>query len=277
MHTRPFPARLHLLIARNGTSGIVIRRGPSKQVCILHWDRINNLFTVSQWLKGRIYERRCDISPSGKYWIYFAMNGRWQSEAKGSWTAIAKVPWLKAIELLPKGDCWHGGGLFINDKSYWLNDGYGHESLFTSKEITRNKSYQPQNHYGGECLNVYFNRLQRDGWNLINNREKEKWHEETIFEKKLAYDWKIQKICHAQLGSPPGKGCYWDEHQLLDRNGNILNMTKWEWADWLDNAIVFAEDGCLYKTVIENSSKLSEAQLIHDFNEYKFENRQAPY
>jgi hypothetical protein len=76
MHTKPFPARLHLLTARNSSNGIVIRRGPSKQVCILHWDRVNNLFTVSQWLKGRIYERRSDISLSGKYWIYFAMNGK---------------------------------------------------------------------------------------------------------------------------------------------------------------------------------------------------------
>ncbi|MGL5942167.1 MAG: hypothetical protein ACRC2S_17700 [Waterburya sp.] len=43
------------------------------------------------------------------------MNGKWQSEAKGAWTAIARVAWLKAIELLPKGDCWHGGGLFLDD------------------------------------------------------------------------------------------------------------------------------------------------------------------
>ena len=97
--------RLHLLIAKNSDNGIVIRRGPSKQVFIMAWDRSRNTFTVSQWLKGRLYERRSDISPSGKYWIYFAMNGKWQSEVKGSWTAIARVPWLKAIELLPKGEC----------------------------------------------------------------------------------------------------------------------------------------------------------------------------
>ena len=277
MNTSPFPARLHLLIPSNSDRAIVIRRGPSKQVCILNWNRRNDLFTVSQWLKGRIYERRSDISPSGKYWIYFAMKGKWKSEAKGSWTAIAKVPWLKAIELLPKGNCWHGGGLFIDDKSYWLNDGYGHESLFTSKEITRNQSYKPQNYYGGECLNVYFNRLQRDEWNLINTEEKGKWHQQTIFVKKLADEWEIRKICHAQCYSPPGKGCYWDEHELCDRYGNIFSKTDWEWADWVDNAIVFAKNGCLHRIVIKNEQELGEVQLIHNFNNYKFENRQAPY
>jgi cytochrome bd-type quinol oxidase subunit 2 len=30
---------------------------------------------VGQWLKGRIYERRSDLSPDGKHLIYFAMNG----------------------------------------------------------------------------------------------------------------------------------------------------------------------------------------------------------
>lgn len=167
--------------------------------------------------------------------------------------------------------------MFINDKSYWLNDGCGHDSLFISQEVTRNKFYKPQNNYGGECLNVYYNRLQRDGWNVLADREIGKWHLQTVFEKKLLHGWIIQKICHAQTDAPLGKGCYWDEHELRDRNGNILNKTKWEWADWLDNAIVFAEDGCLYKILIENSNKLGEAQLIHDFNGYKFENRQAPY
>lgn len=276
--TQSFPARLHLLIPRNSNNGIVIRRGPSKQVCILNWDRIKNKFTVSQWLKGRIYERRSDISPSGKYWIYFAMNGKWQSEAKGSWTAIARVPWLKAIELLAKGDCWHGGDLFLDDQNYWLNDGYGHYSLFTSNKITRNKSYQPPNYYNGECLNVYYNRLQRDGWNLKHRNKKDKNdNSETILEKKLTHGWKITKICHEQLNSPPGKGCYWDEHELFNENGDVLTKPKWQWADWVDNAIVLAEDGCLYKITIKDSKNLNEAKLLHDFNDYKFENRQAPY
>ena len=277
MTIQNFPARLHLLTAKNSHNGIVIRRGSSKQVCILAWDRRKNTFTVSQWLKGRINGRRSDISPSGKYWIYFASNGKWNSEAKGAWTAIARVPWLKAIELFPKGDTWHGGGLFLDDKTYWLNGAYYHyQPLITSDEIIRDRSYQPANQYGGECLNVYYNRLQRDGWN-INFREKRKWHSKTIFNKSLLHGWKMNKICHEQLNSPLGKGCYWDEHELVNKAGNILTKSKWEWADWIDNVIVFAQEGCLYSVAIENKIDLSEARLIHDFNHYKFENRQAPY
>ena len=107
------PARLHVLIARDAPSALVIRRGRAKQVCTLSWDRTKDLVTLAQWMSGRVYERRCDLSPDGRHWIYFAMNGHWSSESKGSWTAVASAPWLKARVFLPQGDCWQGGGLFL--------------------------------------------------------------------------------------------------------------------------------------------------------------------
>jgi hypothetical protein len=277
MKEEKFPARLHVLIARENKKALVIRRGPSKSTCVLAWDRKKNTFEVSQWIKGRIYERRSDISPSGEYWIYFAMNGKWDSESKGAWTAISKAPWLKAVSLYAKGDCWNGGGLFLNDKSYWLNDEHGHEKLFSSSNVRKEESYEPPQQYGGECLNVYYNRLQRDGWDLISRSEKEKWSSDSVFEKKLPKSWLLRKVCHEQIGSPKGKGCYWDEHELINKNSESISKPGWEWADWVDESIVYAENGCLYKVAIENCNQLGKAKLLHDFNGYKFENRQAPY
>jgi len=277
MQEEKFPARLHILIARENKTALVIRRGPSKSTCILGWDRTNDTFEVSQWIKGRIYERRSDISASGKHWIYFAMNGKWDSEVKGSWTAIGKAPWLKALILYAKGDCWNGGGLFLDDKEYWLNDGYGHELLLNSSELKRVESYSPPNQYGGECLNVYYNRLQRDGWSLKEKAEKGKWNSETVFEKEIKNRWFLYKTCHEQVGSPKGKGCYWDEHELKAVDGESFSKPNWEWAEWVDNSIVYAEKGCLYRVYVKSSRKLSEPNLLHDFNEYKFENKEAPY
>ena len=159
-----FPARIHAILARNSERAVVIRRGPSKSVCTFIWNRKTDTFSLGQWMKGRIYERRSDISPDGRYFIYFAMNGKWDSETKGAWTAISKVPYLKALVLLGKGDCWHGGGLFTADARYWLNDGYGHVILLQDSRVTRDLSFQPTDYFGGECLNVYYRRLMRDGW-----------------------------------------------------------------------------------------------------------------
>ena len=83
-----FPARLHVLLASDAKVGLVIRRGPSKSVCTVLWNRDRDTFEPGQWMRGRIYERRCDLSPNGTRFIYFAMNGRWESETKGSWIAV---------------------------------------------------------------------------------------------------------------------------------------------------------------------------------------------
>jgi hypothetical protein len=107
-----FAARIHVLLASGAPVGLVIRRGPSKSVATLLWNRKNDEFQLGQWLKGRIYERRSDLSPDGKHFLYFAMNGKWQKEAHGSWTAISRAPFLKALAIFPKGDCWNGGGLW---------------------------------------------------------------------------------------------------------------------------------------------------------------------
>ncbi len=70
--TEKVPARLHAILARRGSYAVVFRRGPSDKVAVIGWDRSNDTFTLGQWLRGRIYPLRCDLSPSGKHLIYFA-------------------------------------------------------------------------------------------------------------------------------------------------------------------------------------------------------------
>jgi hypothetical protein len=268
-----FPARLHVLLARNAKVGLVIRRGPSKSVCTVLWDRKRDKFKLGQWMRGRIYERRCDLSPNGKLFIYFAMNGHWESETKGAWTAISRVPFLKAMSLFAKGDCWHGGGLFLSDKEFWLNDGKGHTELKTWSLVRRNIDGHPPDYFGGECLTVYFNRLKRDGW-VMSGQEVQ---ETTVFEKKLPKSWLLRKLAFSEIGAPPGRGCYWDAHELRqDTTNTVLAFPEWEWADFVDGRLVWAAEGQL-RTARLGRGKLSGEKLLHDFNDMKFEALAAPY
>ena len=272
--TKTFPARLHVLLARDAKVGVVLRRGPSKSVCSVFWNRANDQFKTAQWLRGKIYERRSDISPDGRFLIYFAMNGRWESESQGSWTAVSKAPWLKAIALFGKGDCWHGGGLFTSERRYWLNDGHGHRVLKDSTLLERDDDYRPKEHYGAECLGVYFVRLQRDGWDL---KPAVSGTDFTVFEKTLSHGWLLRKYAHAQAGAPPGKGCYWDEHELEHTpSGNRMDGAMWEWADCDGGKLVWAEAGCLFRANIKGKG-LGERKLLKDFNDMKFEALAAPY
>ena len=72
----PVPARLHVILAREAPNAVVFRRGPSGRVCTLGWDLETDTFTMGQWLKGRIYEYRGDLSPDGEHMIYFATDFR---------------------------------------------------------------------------------------------------------------------------------------------------------------------------------------------------------
>ena len=274
---KTFPARVHILIASKSKKAIVIRRGPSNHVCILGWDRSKDTFSVSQWLKGTLYERRSDISADGKYWIYFAGTHRYKSETKGTWTAIAKVPWLKAITLYGKGDSWYGGGLMGESSKYWLNDHEcsGHFLMHESKEVFRMKDYPLYDTYGGEYLNIYYNRLQRDGWSYFKYDEDKSV---TIFEKKLCKNWVLKKYAYHGGQKKEGQGVYWDTHELQDVNGKIYLFEDWEWAEYLDDKYVFyIKKGCLYKLEVCNSPLIEEAELVHNFNDYKFEALKAPY
>ena len=275
-----FPARLHVLFAANNSKAVVFRRGPSKHVCTFLWDRDNDSFTLGQWLKGRIYERRADLSSDGEYLIYFAMNGKWASETKGSWTAVSRAPWLKAISLYAKGDCWEGGGLFLKKNIFWLNDRYFSSAriMFESPSVRRDPAYIPEGAFGAEDTGVYYRRLLRDGWKLTDRQAKGKWSAVTVFEKSCTESWILRKIAHEQVGSPKGKGCYWDEHVLLnERDKTEIHCADWEWAEVDRSTIVWASSGQIYRIPLSARLTLSDAKSIFDFNPCTFEEITAPY
>ena len=273
----PFPARLHALLASEAPVGVVLRRGPANAVCSVLWDRKKDEFETGQWLRARIYERRADLSPDGRHLIYFAMNGRWGSGTRGSWTAISRAPWFKAAVLLGKGDCWQGGGLFTSNSRYWLNGGDGHVVLEDSAEVERDREFRPAGWYGGECPGVYYVRLQRDGW-ILRDRVDAGWGDAfTVFEKPLPNGWILRKYAHAEVNPGPGKACHWDEHEIEHpKLARRLTFPKWEWADRDGATLVWAEGGCLYRAPLL-ATEIGKARELFDFNGMKFERRVAPY
>ncbi|HKA14699.1 MAG TPA: hypothetical protein VKH41_06755 [Myxococcota bacterium] len=273
---RTVPARLHVLLAREAATAVVIRRGPSRHVAVIGWDRATDTFEIGQWLCGRIYERRCDLSPDGVHLIYFAMNGRWRSRAKGSWTAISRAPYLEALTLLPKGDCWNGGGLFLSSRKYWVNGGACHGTLQDESRLTRVSDYPWSESYGGECPGVYYIRLQRDGW-AMKSTGPERGDQVTLFEKRLSGHWRLRKRAYASVVRRQGRGCYFDEHQLWNaRTEAATDLPDWEWADVDGERLVWAERGRLFAGEI-GASGLANTRQLYDFNPLCFERLVAPY
>ncbi len=120
MNMTSHPARLHVLLAREASVGVILRRGPSRWVQMIHWDTERDIFTLGQWFKGRVYENKCDLSPDGKLFIYFVHKGnnwRLHPDYGYTWTAISKPPYFTALALWKEYGTWGGGGHFYDNKT----------------------------------------------------------------------------------------------------------------------------------------------------------------
>src|SRR5687767_8832105 len=102
------PCRLFVILAREVPVGVVLRRGPSAWARLSVWRTDADTFEHGQWFRARVYERRCDLSPDGALFAYFARkSGLPTPEApdrQDSWLAVSRPPWFTALALW-----WVGG------------------------------------------------------------------------------------------------------------------------------------------------------------------------
>ncbi|MEM6635856.1 MAG: hypothetical protein AAF667_08200 [Pseudomonadota bacterium] len=119
--TKP-AVRLHLYLAAGSDRAVILRQGPARQARMILWHRDTDSFEDGQWLKQRLYKDRCAISPDGRHFLFFALNGHWGGVAQGAYTAISRPPYFTAVALFPQGNTWGGGGWFV-DNSLFVADG----------------------------------------------------------------------------------------------------------------------------------------------------------
>ena len=113
--------RLHLFFARDNDRAVILRQGPTRQFRMILWHRDTDTFEDGQWVKQQVYVDRCSLSPDGQHFIYFMLDGKWDSPGRGSYTAISKPPYWTALSLFPVGDTWSGGGAFIDARHYYAD------------------------------------------------------------------------------------------------------------------------------------------------------------
>jgi hypothetical protein len=159
-------ARLYAILARKAPIAVIFRRGPSKRVQLIKWNTDTDDFEFRQWFKGRIYERRADLSPTGDLLLYFAAKHK---KPLYSWSAVSRPPFFTALALWPKGNCWGGGGLFASDRQIVLNHGDSEMQLsdgFSVPKAMRIRQLSGRPGWG-EDDPVWTERLRRDGWTQI--------------------------------------------------------------------------------------------------------------
>lgn len=108
--------RLFVILAYDAPVAVILRRGPSRWYHVIRWHTDLDTFEPGAWLRGRIYEKRCDISPDGELFVYFCHGGAYREGYTDSWTAVSRAPWLYALALWPWGSTYGGGGRFVENR-----------------------------------------------------------------------------------------------------------------------------------------------------------------
>lgn len=281
--------RLYALLAREAPFAVIFRRGPSNSVLLIGWNTANDTFQAGQWLKGRIYERRCDLSPKGNLLVYFAAN---YHEPHYSWTALSRPPFLTALAMWPKGDAWGGGGLFLSRTRLALNHRDGELKLADGFSIPKWLKLEQfgQRPGWGEDDPIHSERLERDGWVLVEcpTKTKDDFGARVWIEFSPPMRWqkpnpkwpKRYSLEMSILGLKEKDGpWYLIEHSIKRGEGGTDKIGRSDWADWSHSGdLLFARDGCIYRAPSKEGVLMSseDATPIADFSKLRFEPVQAP-
>lgn len=260
--------RLYVIFARRGDRAVIFRRGPSKQVQLVLWHTASDKFVPGQWFKGRIHGYCSDLSPDGKYLVYYAEK---HTGPMCQWTAISRPPYLTALVLWKSTRT--GGGLFESDTSVRLHCSYrGMTPLEGALPDGWRLCYRSSSDDDERETNEQ-RRLKRDGWRRVANSGLPVDHK-----KRRPHVWTRQNDRGVVLEQRTGRsGLHPSMTYLVHRPGTKENiLAAAEWADFdQQGRIVFARAGGLWEATFADDGALAE-RLLHDFNEHVFEAVIAP-
>lgn len=268
------PCRLSVFLAAEAPLAVVLRRGPSAWAGLVLWDRRTDSFTPGQWFHGRVYGRRCDLSPDGRLFVYFAAKFGARADPDGigeAWTAISRPPYFAALALWRNLGAWYGGGAFRSERDMLLDATCTMEThpKFPVKRLKIAPC--PRDSAPWE------QRLLRDGWSLVERGFDPRTHRR-LGRREL---W--------QKPHPEGRVSLWRDVEDIDfqRYGGIHADSYWletaddliplpgaSWADWDGGRLVFARAGRLFAATLSPEG-VRETELF-DFNPLRRRTFPAP-
>lgn len=256
------PCRLSVFLARNAPTAVVLRRGPSDWAQLSVWNRLDDSVQHGQWFHGRVYGRRCDISPDGRLFVYFAARYKPpQADVGQAWTAVSRPPWFTALSVWENLGSWYGGGFFQTDRALLL------DATCTLEPF----GDDPKPPVDVACVEPgtapWELRLRHLGWELVERGfdprthqrvgEREVWskpHPEgrfTLF--RQVEEWDVSRY-----GSP-----HWDTY-WLERGDDLLPLDNATWADFDRGRLVYADRGRLMAAAVADGRV--DGTELYDFN-----------
>jgi hypothetical protein len=113
---RRVPPRIYCIPATTAPIVAVFRRGPTNWSKVGRWNLGERRYEPGAWLAGRIFPRRSDLSPDGRFLCYFAHKPGATWEHGEAYVALSKLPWLTALHAFRTCGTWTRGYYFTEDE-----------------------------------------------------------------------------------------------------------------------------------------------------------------
>lgn len=267
MSRQPTACRLSVCLAAEADVAVVVRRGPTGWVRLSLWHTDRDEFEHGQWVQARIYERRCDVSPDGRLFAYFAHrgSGRLRDLGTDSWAAISRPPWVSALAVWGVGTTYFAGGFFHAADQLvigGLQDQPDRGRLPGWLRLSDTLPFSDPTPEWPDRL-VYFNRLLRAGWRADPGPEASS----PVWSRRFAPDGPALIMFPGGWQDGPAR------EFAIEHQGALMPLGAATWADWDHGGrLVMAREGRL----VEVDAGTGETRLLHDFNDQRPDPFEAP-
>jgi len=243
------PCRLFVYLARSAPIGVVLRRGPTDWARLSLWRTDTDVVEHGQWIKGRVYERRSDVSADGRLFAAFVRQSGGRQRERGAadtWIALSRPPYFTAQAVWFIGGTYHTGAFFPGDDSLWL--GFSDD---TAPDVGQTPAglriAAPRSilYVDGTSewtdRTVHFNRLLRDGWTILENEPYA-----TLWQRRHPQGGSTLRMTHVFDDFTNIGGPYVVEYSVTTDAGLSYDVGRATWADWdQQGRLVVARQGQL--------------------------------
>lgn len=258
-------ASLYCLLARDAETGVIFRRGPSKQTLLIHWDLKTHRFTPGQWFKGQIYVRKSDLSPDGLRLVYFAAKHQRQMP---TWIAVSRPPYLTAQALWHGTGTWNGISLFEDDDRLALA-----ADVVTAEGFAIPRGLQvTQKPWPGHFFKLsQHEQLIRDGWTVSSG--------DPVYHPRIEMDAVEYRKAVAggslalYMAKPAGSSHEAEVSYILMDDVDLVIDLKADWADVRGADIFYSQGGKLFRLPFARQREDRVAGVaveLADFSELTF-------
>ena len=224
--TGTVPPRIYCIPATKAPIVAVFRRGPTNWSHVGRWDLGERRYEPGAWLAGRIFPRRSDLSPDGRFLCYFAHKPSATWQHGDAYVALSKLPWLTALHAFPTCGTWTRGYYFTEDKDSQNGEDtklpipYGLRSIPVVQ-------FANERHRGWEEARDSPQRDPGDAWDQHRNARIQKHQpggDRLLCVESRGWAGGEFGVDQAVDGLRVG---YW-----LERDGEMQLLDHLQWADW---------------------------------------------